>query len=120
MNRNWEEEIFFLGINRGREQRIPNREYSIRQRNNELEFSYPDFSIQYINNEKGLRQNFIINERLAGKANLELLLKHKGALAATIINNSIEFSKQGFTRLFYEDLKVWDAQIKNYCRQSLS
>jgi Secretion system C-terminal sorting domain/FG-GAP repeat len=112
MHKNWEEEVFFLGINRGREQLLPNREYSIRQRNNELEFRYPSFTIQYINNEKGLRQNFIVNKRLDGSKELELLLKYRGALAASLSGNSIKFSKQDFTKLFYEDLRVWDANKK--------
>jgi len=50
---NWEEEIFFLGMNKGARSLLPNTEYNYQRQNNQLDFNYKDFSIQYINSEKG-------------------------------------------------------------------
>jgi hypothetical protein len=75
-----------------------------------LRFDHPGFSIEYINNEKGLRQNFIITEKPAGSGDLELLLKIEGDMSASVINNGLQFKdKTGATKLFYTDLQVWDA-----------
>jgi hypothetical protein len=106
---NWEEEIFFLGMNKGARSLLPNTDYNFQRQNNQLDFNYKDFSIQYINNEKGLRQNFIVNKKLNGKQNLELLLKYKGELTAVLKNNGVSFNGDGTTKFFYQDLNVWDA-----------
>jgi hypothetical protein len=106
---NWEEEIFFLGMNKGARSLLPNTEYNFQRQNNQLDFNYKDFSIQYINNEKGLRQNFIVNKKLAGDQNLELLLKYNGELTAVLKNKGVSFTANGSAKFFYQDLKVWDA-----------
>ncbi len=109
MHKNWEQEILFVGMNKGKNALLPNMDYSFEKNNGELTFSYPGFAIQYINNQQGMRQNFIVSEKLPGNQNLELLLKHKGALIASLKENAIEFVANGVTKLFYKDLKVWDA-----------
>ena len=109
IQKNWVEDISFAGIRKGNEELLPNNQYSYQQNKGELNYRYAGFSIQYINNEKGLRQNFVVNKKLAGAENLELLLKYKGPLTPAIGEKGIEFSNNGITKLFYEDLKVWDA-----------
>jgi len=106
---NWEEEIYFLGMNKGGKSLLPNTEYNFQRLNNQLNFNYKDFSIQYINNEKGLRQNFIVNKKLTGDQNLELLLKYKGELTAVLKDKGVSFTADGTAKFFYQDLKVWDA-----------
>ncbi|MEO6541904.1 MAG: T9SS type A sorting domain-containing protein [Ferruginibacter sp.] len=115
IQKNWVEDISFAGIRRGKEALLPNKQYSYKQNKGELNYRYPGFSIQYINNEKGLRQNFVVNKKLPGTEKLELLLKYKGLLTPVVGDRGIVFSNNGFTKLFYEDLKVWDAnqQILN-------
>jgi hypothetical protein len=67
-------------------------------------------NIEYVNTPEGLRQNFIIHQRPAGQQKLVLRLSVSGSLSAKSKNNVIEFAdKEGTTRLFYRDLKVWDA-----------
>jgi hypothetical protein len=112
LHKNWVESISLMSINKGEEELLPIRQYSYQLNKTELNYTYPGFSIQYINNEKGLRQNFIVDKKLDGSKTLELLLKYKGPLTASIKNNGIEFSSNEITKLFYEDLKVWDANKK--------
>ncbi|MEP7237884.1 MAG: T9SS type A sorting domain-containing protein [Ferruginibacter sp.] len=109
MHKNWTEIISFAGIQRGREKLKGGKPYSFEQNKSVLSYRYPGFLIQYINNEKGLRQNFLVNKKLPGSQNLEVLLKYKGPMDAAIGQGGIEFSNKGITKLFYEDLKVWDA-----------
>jgi len=43
---NWEEEIYFLGMNKGGKSLLPNTDYNFQRLNNQLDFNYKDFSIQ--------------------------------------------------------------------------
>jgi hypothetical protein len=77
-----------------------------------LKYTYNDFSVEYINNEKGLRQNFIINNKLAGDQYLQVSLKISGTLAPKLYgNNNLEFidTHSHKTMLSYDELSVWDA-----------
>lgn len=66
--------------------------------------------VEYINNESGLRQNFIINSRPAGEGNLKVNILTRTTLTKRIINGTkLVFLKGNETVLNYEDLKVWDA-----------
>ncbi|MET0462014.1 MAG: T9SS type A sorting domain-containing protein [Chitinophagaceae bacterium] len=68
--------------------------------------------VEYRNNEKGLRQNFIIYENPGGKGHLRLRLSLQSQLRSTLVNQqSLVFAdkKTDSTRLIYEELKVWDA-----------
>jgi len=109
---NWVESISLLSISKGKEELLPVRQYSYQVNKSELNYTYPGFSIQYINNKKGLRQNFIVEKKLDGTKNLEVLLKYKGPLTPSVKDNGIEFSRNEITKLFYEDLRVWDANKK--------
>lgn len=106
----WQQNLSFSEIRRGTVHIEAGNEYSIAWDKTTLFFNHPGFTIQYINNEKGLRQNFIIAEKPAGNGNLELVLKTRGDLSASLCNNGLQFKdKTGGTKLFYTDLKVWDA-----------
>ena len=107
---NWQQSLSFAEIQKGNYKITANNQYSVFQEKTVLKFNYSNFTIEYINNEKGLRQNFIIAKKPAGNENLELLLKTSGDLSATIINNGLQFKDNtGAIQLFYTDLKVWDA-----------
>lgn len=70
-------------------------------------------SVEYRNDESGLRQNFIVQENPGGQGLLNVTLFLDTRLSAKLINQqSLQLSdKDGAkkTRLIYEDLKVWDA-----------
>lgn len=106
----WHQSLSFSEIRRGENKIIADDNYTITQAKAVLKFNYSDFTIEYINNEKGLRQNFIVAKKPAGNADLELLLKTNGDLFATVINNTVQFKDNtGAVKLFYTDLNVWDA-----------
>ncbi|MFA7379457.1 MAG: FG-GAP-like repeat-containing protein [Bacteroidia bacterium] len=81
--------------------------------NNEAFAKDGHMKVEYINNEQGTRQNFIINQPVKGNE-LAVHLNINTSLTATQENEgSIKFTgKQNSTQLYYNDLKVWDATGK--------
>jgi hypothetical protein len=81
--------------------------------NNEAFAKDEHMQVEYINNEEGTRQNFIINQPIKGNE-LAVHLNINTSLTATQENEgSIKFTgKQNSTQLYYNDLKVWDATGK--------
>jgi hypothetical protein len=81
--------------------------------NNEAFAKDERMQVEYINNKEGTRQNFIINQPIQG-SELAVHLNINTSLTATQENEgSIKFTgKQNSTRLYYNDLKVWDATGK--------
>ena len=68
-------------------------------------------TVQYLHGDQGLRQNFLVDERLAGDGMLAIDLKHDGDLIPIDDGGQgIRFvDPEGTTRLLYEGLKAWDA-----------
>jgi len=112
MANNWAQTLSLLSISKGAAKMLPLKQYSYQYNKGELNYKYNGFSVQYINNEKGLRQNFLINRKPEGTAHLELQLKYKGPLTPSVRDNGIAFGSDEMTKLFYEDLRVWDAGKK--------
>jgi VCBS repeat-containing protein len=84
--------------------------YSFLSNEENLSVHYNNFSIEYVNDKTGLRQNFIINKRPAGEQNLKIIMEATGNLSPFTKENALQFkNKKGITELFYRDLKVWDA-----------
>lgn len=81
-----------------------------------LTFRSPSLEVQYINDEKGMRQNFVVNQRPADNktlsidiyiaTRLSLTLRQKGKLMLC------EAGKTGTVRMIYDGLKVFDANGK--------
>ncbi|MGN6399256.1 MAG: hypothetical protein ACTHMD_02310, partial [Flavisolibacter sp.] len=80
---------------------------------NELHYQYERATIEYKNTAEGLRQNFIVKEK-PGIANPVLVkMKIRSALHATVKNNQLVLKDdKGNGRLYYDALKVWDADGK--------
>lgn len=109
----WKQSFTFSEINKGSQGVKAGKDYIVIQNEAGLNFNYPTFSIQYSNSDEGLRQNFIITNKPAGNAALELLLKLSGDLSPAVVNNSLQFTdKSGNNKLYYTKLKVWDANQK--------
>jgi len=107
---NWQEDLSFSELRRGDDHIAIGDGATISRNNSFLTYQYPNFSVEFINSEKGLRQNFIIQNKPAGNGDLQVVLKLKGDLSASLLNNGIQFKdKTGATKLFYTDLNVWDA-----------
>lgn len=66
--------------------------------------------VEYINNEEGMRQNFIVQKSLSGDKDLELNFSVKTTLEQHFSSNRLRFvHKKSGVVLDYEQLKVWDA-----------
>lgn len=80
---------------------------------NNLLLKHSGFAEEYINNEQGIRQNFIIDTAPSGTKKLQVRLIPEGLDVNNLPGNKLEFysEKNGLktTRLFYDSLKCWDA-----------
>lgn len=82
-----------------------------------LQYSHPGFTVEYLNNEKGMRQNFIVEQRPEGQGDLRVELSLTGDLAASQSGpTSIYFHKKESAlkvAFVYDDLRVWDANHRS-------
>lgn len=70
-----------------------------------------DMTVQYLNDEHGLRQNFLLFAPPGGEGRLRLTLLATGDLAPTLAgHDGLRFvDDRGATHLLYRDLRVYDA-----------
>jgi hypothetical protein len=67
-------------------------------------------SIQYDNSEKGMRQDFAVNEKPAGDGNLKLLLHVNSELQFNTSGDGLAFHNDKNTvEMYYNELKIYDA-----------
>ncbi len=97
--------------------------------NNKAEYVTDNITVQYINNDEGMRQNFMVHKPLSKSSTLKLNLNIKTKLKNKLNGNRLQFFHKKTNVLNYEDLKVWDANNKplkasflknrkgNYCIQ---
>ncbi|SKB57296.1 FG-GAP-like repeat-containing protein [Dyadobacter psychrophilus] len=80
---------------------------------NKLQIKHQDFTEEYINNEQGIRQNFIINQAPVNTKVLNVHLNAEGLNVKDLGNNELAFYAKNenaiSTRLIYKDLQCWDA-----------
>ncbi|MDR6808332.1 hypothetical protein J2Y45_005318 [Dyadobacter sp. BE34] len=84
---------------------------------NKVQISHDAFTEEFINNEDGVRQNFIIENAPEGTRQLQVKMTAKGLKVAQGSGNELRFYSEaadGQTRneLVYSDLKCWDANKK--------
>lgn len=81
-----------------------------------LTYQSPSLDVQYVNDIKGVRQNFIVKENPAGAGNLVVSMNTTTTLTgADLGNNKVVFHTNGNkedVKLIYDQLKVWDANNK--------
>lgn len=88
---------------------------SLFTKENYLKFSNNRYEVEYINDESGLRQNFIVKNKPAGNNNLQLRMKVSGSLIPSVLNKNIlqlTHEPSGKVYIKYDGLKVWDANNK--------
>ena len=88
---------------------------SLFSKDNYLKFITPAYDVEYINNEEGLRQNFIVKQKQPDVNNLEVRMKVAGTLRAAVTdNNVLQLIHQPSGKIYiqYDGLKVWDANHK--------
>ncbi|WP_342088949.1 FG-GAP-like repeat-containing protein [Dyadobacter sp. OTU695] len=79
---------------------------------NRLLIRHSKFSEEFINNEEGVRQNFIVEQTPAGTSELEVALTARGVHIQDGGENELLFlteNNKTYPGLIYRDLKCWDA-----------
>ena len=88
--------------------------FIVSEKSSAIIFNSASLDVEYLNNEKGLRQNFIVKEKPAGNGELKIQLAWKSALEAMeSTSNKLIFcapENHNDIKLIYDDLKVWDAK----------
>lgn len=84
---------------------------------NKVQISHSAFTEEFINNEDGVRQNFIVESAPEGTRQLQVKMTAKGLHVEQGSGNELRFySKtpdgQTHNQLVYSDLKCWDANKK--------
>ena len=115
----WDVELRLSGISKGSTP-LGIIEKPARQFNADtMAVDYHAFKIQFINNEKGMRQNFIVCEKPEGNEALTIAIAYKGSLTAIEDDDGgvsfAEYNSQSGaynSKVSYKDLKAWDATGK--------
>ena len=108
----WQSSIELLSVSNKGKRRLAPSQALISSKENYLKYAYDGFAVEYLNNEKGLRQNFIIHQKLDGFGKLEVALKLSGDLLPSLNKAEALELKDPVTNktiISYDDLKVWDA-----------
>ena len=79
---------------------------------NKAEYITEKITVQYINDDEGMRQNFIVNEPLSKSNSLKINFSIKTKLKIYLHGNQLQFFHKKTNVLNYEQLKVWDANGK--------
>ncbi|KAA0991213.1 FG-GAP-like repeat-containing protein [Dyadobacter aurulentus] len=78
-----------------------------------LLIKHPGFTEEFINNEEGIRQNFIIENAPADTKELTVKLLAQGMHVEDLRNNTLHFhTENNKEKLIYKGLKCWDATGK--------
>lgn len=80
--------------------------------NNKAEYITDKITVQYINNDEGMRQNFIVHSPLSKTSTLKINFNINTKLKTYLHGNQIQFFHKKTNILNYEQLKVWDADGK--------
>ncbi|MBO9616708.1 MAG: FG-GAP repeat protein [Dyadobacter sp.] len=93
---------------------IPQASAKAQHHENKVQITHSAFTEEFINNEDGVRQNFIIESAPEGTRQLQVKMSVNGLRVAQGSGNELRFyskTPDGGTRneLVYSDLKCWDA-----------
>ncbi len=110
---NWEVRFKLDGIGRDKSSNSSLPGFVVVRKKKAISWQSSAMEVEYANDPAGLRQNFIIKEKPEGDAKLRIRMQLQTDLVATLpANNKLAFHASGNKKdckLFYEDLKVWDA-----------
>jgi len=79
---------------------------------NKAEYISDKITVQYINDDDGMRQNFIVRSPLSNKDKLKINFSIKTKLRTYLHGNQLQFFRNQKNVLNYDQLKVWDANGK--------
>jgi hypothetical protein len=109
----WEVDFQLKGVGREHTMQLKFPVATTTTRNdNQLTYHYNGFSVQYINDNRGLRQNFIIQHKPQGQGMLSVQVQLQSALQASLIGNSKlilhEPNNISSVKMIYDGLRAWD------------
>lgn len=84
----------------------------IDQENNTLRVEGTDITIDYLNDKRGMRQDFIVNKELPGTGNLELVFEVTGDIRTEVTSNAVKFKTDSKTVMEYKNLNIYDINQK--------
>jgi len=109
----WDARFSIIGVSREKEMASLADNSYVSTGPSSITYHSASFDVEYTNDVKGLRQNFIIKEKPVGEgsltANIRVATSLHGVMAT---NNKLTFSAPGDAKdvkLIYDGLKVWDA-----------
>jgi len=107
----WAVSILLDRIGRGDDWSEPNPDAATERIKEYMVSRHGAFDLEHVNNEAGIRQNFIVHRKLEGEGPLRVELRTEGDLVCTHAGADIfHFTDTaGIIRLRYADLHVWDA-----------
>ncbi|NML23810.1 T9SS type A sorting domain-containing protein [Pseudoflavitalea sp. G-6-1-2] len=109
----WSSTFAIQGIGREKFDLLKSLSYTKEINGSEMVYKYANFDIQYLNDEKGLRQNFIVKNAPAGEGQLKVHMSIKGDLQPELQSaNKLVLqtkNRKQETKFIYDGLKVWDA-----------
>lgn len=117
---NWQDftsswEAYFLLKGVGRENNRPqlSSPFTTARNDNQLTYYYNGFSVQYVNDSRGMRQNFIIQHKPQGEGMLSIQVQIQSALQTSLAGNSKlilhDANNRSLVRMVYDGLRAWDA-----------
>jgi hypothetical protein len=80
---------------------------------NKAEYITDKVTVQYDNQEEGMRQNFVVNAPLEKGKKLTIGFKVSTSLKVNTNKSALDFSLKNEVVMQYKDLRVWDANGKN-------
>jgi len=109
----WNVDFIVAGAGRvGTQCSLP-KSFTISENSSTVIFSSNSLDVEYVNKEKGLRQNFIVKEKPAGEGKLRAQLNWNSSLEAleSSFDKLVFYTKgnKNDIKFIYDDLKVWDA-----------
>lgn len=109
--REWNLDIAIIGIGRANDRMDPWHAARYSRSSAELVWSGCGWDVQYIHDESGLRQNFLVHDRRRGSGALRIGMEYRGGLHAVANGgNDLHFVDAGsIARFSYSGLKAWDA-----------
>ena len=110
----WEFSFNIKGISRNKGAILLPQQVQSNYSDQQLTYQYNGFKVEYINSKQGMRQNFIVQKKPAGKGDLKVMLQLKGSLTPSLQSPKqlVLKNKKNKTVLYYDDLKAWDANHK--------
>ncbi|MDW8438348.1 MAG: integrin alpha, partial [Chloroherpetonaceae bacterium] len=107
----WKAELRYIGISKGRAVQRDGARFQLSADANALMATSEGLLMRYRNDEKGMRQDFIVKKKPAGKGALRLWLEAMMSGGKVEVKpDAVSFlSEGGAEAMRYSDLKVWDA-----------